>query len=98
MLDIFLALNGQRRRRVFFEIDKPFDVVSFRVAWDQSASMSKGTANEVIRHADVDCSARSICKNVDPATHRRLRCSDSSLPGLRREAPSSRLDTRQSII
>src|SRR5882762_3494177 len=88
MLDIFLALNGQWRCRVFFEIDKPFDAVSFRMARDQFVSMSKYAANEIIRHANVNCSAWSVCKNVDPAAHGKHRCLGSSLPGL----------TRQSIV
>jgi hypothetical protein len=74
-------LNSQWRCRVFFEINKLLDAVSFRVAWDQSVSMRKYAADEIVGYPDVDRAAWTICKNVDPAAHIGYRCLGSSLPG-----------------
>src|SRR4051812_38626193 len=69
MLDVLLALERSHRSIVRFEVDEPLDSIFAAKSADEAFAMFVNTANEIVRHADVQRSARTAGENVNPVAH-----------------------------
>ena len=69
MLDVFLTLK--RVANVFknFEMNQLFNVVTLRVAGDSLLPVFINAADQIIRDANVQRTARTACKNVNVIWH-----------------------------
>src|SRR4051812_21467340 len=74
MLDVLLALKRSQRGVIRFEVDEPFDPISPCEAFDESLPVFVDTANQIVRHPDVQRAARTAGENVDPITHTITSC------------------------
>jgi hypothetical protein len=64
VLDIFLALNGLIGRLVNLEIDQTIDLVGVRVSPHQFVFVLPHTANQVVRDANIQRTARTAGEHV----------------------------------
>jgi hypothetical protein len=65
MLDIVLALDCRPNVIKFFKVDEAFQSMSLGKPVNESGSMLKNAADQVIRDPNVQNSVGAICHNVD---------------------------------
>ena len=65
MFHILFPLKGGMRRLVSFKIHELVDAVSFRVTLYDFLLMFKHAAHQIARHADLDRSTGTTCKDID---------------------------------
>ena len=67
MLHVVLALDRKLDILVLFEVDQPFQSVSFREAWNRSRSMFMHASDEIVCHANVKRAIRTVRQYINPA-------------------------------
>jgi hypothetical protein len=65
MLDIMLALDCHPNVIKSFKIDEAFQPMSLGKPVNESGSMFKNAANQVIRYPNIQDPVGAICQNVD---------------------------------
>jgi hypothetical protein len=65
MLDIVLALDCHPNVIKSFKIDEAFQPMSLGKSVDESGSMLKNAANQVIRYPNIQNPVGTICQNVN---------------------------------
>jgi len=65
MFNVVLALKCITNISVAFKINKSRDIETLRMAFDGTGPMLVHTANKIVRHADINCTARPAGEEID---------------------------------